>query len=93
MLMVTSAAKGKISKLVDGDELGAVFGMVSIVTALMPLLATPVYSLVYNATVGVFPGTVFVLLAVFCAIICCLAVWVSTYDIVHFHTVTKIFNG
>lgn len=74
MLMVTSAARGKISKLVNDDELGIVFGMVCVVNALMPVLATPVYSLVYNATVGVFPGTVFVLLAALCAVICCLAV-------------------
>lgn len=78
MLMVTSAARGKISKLVNDDELGIVFGMVCVVNALMPVLATPVYSLVYNATVGVFPGTVFVLLAALCAVICCLAVWLYT---------------
>ncbi|ROT70944.1 hypothetical protein C7M84_010748 [Penaeus vannamei] len=52
--------------------------MVCVVNALMPVLATPVYSLVYNATVGVFPGTVFVLLAALCAVICCLAVWLYT---------------
>ena len=40
----------------DSSEVGRVFSSLSLVSALSPFLARPLYSLVYNATLDTFPG-------------------------------------
>ena len=40
----------------DKSEVGRVFSSLSLVSALSPFLARPLYSLVYNATLDTFPG-------------------------------------
>ena len=41
----------------DKSEVGRVFSSLSLVSALVPLVSGPLYSLVYNATLGHFAGT------------------------------------
>ncbi|XP_064107395.1 lysosomal proton-coupled steroid conjugate and bile acid symporter SLC46A3-like [Macrobrachium nipponense] len=55
-LIVTRAV---ISKLVPGEEVGAIFSLLASWEATVPLVSAPVYTFVYNATVATFPGTIY----------------------------------
>lgn len=46
-----------ISKTVPLEDIGAVFALTSVVEALTPIAASPLYTFVYNATLLIFPGT------------------------------------
>lgn len=48
-----------ISKLVPGDEIGAVFSLLASWEALVPLFSGPVYTLVYSHTIDIFPGVIY----------------------------------
>ncbi|XP_069984328.1 probable peptidoglycan muropeptide transporter SLC46 isoform X2 [Penaeus vannamei] len=58
-----SCSRGALSKLAAQHEMGAVFSVIGIGEALLPLAVSPVYTAVYNSTLEVFPGTVFLVLA------------------------------
>lgn len=55
--------RGGLSKLVPKEELGAIFAVVALGEAVMPIVSGPVFTGVYNATLEVFPGTLFVITA------------------------------
>lgn len=42
---------------------GAVFALISVVEALTPIAASPIYTFVYNATLLIFPGTFYIVSA------------------------------
>ncbi|KAG0729027.1 Proton-coupled folate transporter [Chionoecetes opilio] len=71
-------SRGAISKLVTHDELGAVFSVVGVFESLAPVITSPIYTLVYNNTLDVFPGTVFLISAAVTVVICCIYTWLAT---------------
>lgn len=54
-----SCSRGALSKLVAPDELGAVFSVIGMGESLLPVLIMPLNTAIYNSTLDVFPGTVF----------------------------------
>lgn len=58
-----SCSRGALSKLVAPDELGAVFSVIGMGESLLPVLTTPLNTAIYNSTLEVFPGMVFVVQA------------------------------
>ena len=50
-----------ITKTVAPNELGQVFAFISSLESILPLVSDPVYTLVYNATLQAFPGTVYLI--------------------------------
>ncbi|XP_069691101.1 probable peptidoglycan muropeptide transporter SLC46 isoform X1 [Periplaneta americana] len=52
-----------ISKTVPGEDTGSAFALTSLVEALTPLAASPLYTFVYKGTFLIFPGTAYMLSA------------------------------
>ncbi|XP_064104314.1 lysosomal proton-coupled steroid conjugate and bile acid symporter SLC46A3-like [Macrobrachium nipponense] len=75
---VTAASRGAVSKLVDKSEVGAVFAVLGAAEAMIPIASVAVYTYVYNATIGFFPGMIFVFTAALSLVICCIYVWIMT---------------
>ena len=73
-LVVTRAL---ISKSVPPEELGAIFSVLASFEAVIPLASSPLYTCVYNASLHVFPGAVFMLSAVLFAVAGMLFVYVE----------------
>lgn len=73
-----SCSRGALSKLVAPDELGAVFSVVAILESLAPILCSVVFTPIYNLTLDVFPGTVFVISGGITLVICCIYTWLAT---------------
>ncbi|XP_047480625.1 uncharacterized protein LOC125033288 [Penaeus chinensis] len=65
------ALAGALSKLAEQQEIGAVFSVIGIGEALLPVPVSPVYTAVYNSTLEVFSGIVFLVLA-------CVSVFIAT---------------
>ncbi|XP_071543562.1 proton-coupled folate transporter-like [Panulirus ornatus] len=76
--MVSTASRSALSKLVASDELGSVYSVVGMGEALFPVLFTPFYTLIYNSTLDVFPGTIFIFTSLIILVICFIHVWILT---------------
>lgn len=74
------AARSSASKLVKNSEQGAVFAVLAIAETMIPVVASSVYTSLYNATLEVFPGAIYVFTACICLVICCINVWLLTND-------------
>lgn len=72
-------SRGAISKLVPKTDLGATFALLSVVECLVALVVPPLYTLIYNSTLDVFPGTLFLVMAGVAVIECCIHVWLLTH--------------
>ncbi|RXG53047.1 Solute carrier family 46 member 3 [Armadillidium vulgare] len=64
-----SVVRSKISKLSYSDDIGKTFSMLASWESIVPALSYPLYTLVYNTTLKVFPGAVF-FITVFFFLIC-----------------------
>ncbi|XP_042860369.1 proton-coupled folate transporter-like [Penaeus japonicus] len=73
-----TCSRGALSKLVEHDELGAVFSVIGMGESLLPVLATPLNTAIYNSTLEVFPGTVFLVEAGMSIVITVIYVWLLT---------------
>lgn len=73
-----SCSRGALSKLVAPDELGAVFSVIGMGESLLPVLTTPLNTAIYNSTLEVFPGMVFVVQAGVSVVIAVIYVWLLT---------------
>lgn len=74
--MVVVCSRAALSKLVQKNELGSVFAVMGAGEAVVPIMSSALMTLVYNATLNVFPGMVFVLTAGISVIIACIYVCV-----------------
>ncbi|MPC12320.1 Proton-coupled folate transporter [Portunus trituberculatus] len=88
-----SCSRGALSKLVAPDELGAVFSVVGILESLAPIISSLVNTPIYNVTLDVFPGTVFLISAGLTLVICCIYTWLATAFPVPPSTVSKGERG
>jgi hypothetical protein len=71
---------------------GAVFALTSVVEALTPIAASPLYTLVYNATLRVFPGTFYIVSsAIFAMDVILLRFVVACMNFVMFSLIAGIF--
>ncbi|XP_042860364.1 proton-coupled folate transporter-like [Penaeus japonicus] len=77
--MGISCSRGALSKLVVQHEMGAVFSVIGIGEALLPLAVSPAYTAIYNSTLEVFPGTVFLVLASVSVAIAVIYVWLLSH--------------
>ncbi|XP_042208942.1 solute carrier family 46 member 3-like isoform X2 [Homarus americanus] len=79
-----------ISKSVPQRELGKVFSILASWESILPLLSHPLYTLVYNATVRSFPGTMYFMTAIFLTVAALIYIWLffnrtSTSATPHIH--------
>lgn len=72
--MIITSSRSMLSKLVEPDELGAVYAVVGMGEGLLPIFFTPMYTAIYNSTLDVFPGTVFIVNSCITLIVCCIYV-------------------
>ncbi|XP_045611720.2 lysosomal proton-coupled steroid conjugate and bile acid symporter SLC46A3 [Procambarus clarkii] len=75
------SSRGALSKLVAKDELGSTFAVLALGETLIPLVSTPVYTLIYNNTLDIFPGAIFLLTSGFDIACCCIYVWMLTREV------------
>ena len=50
-----------ISQCVMGDEVGSIFALISVISAISSSLMTAAYNAIYSATIDIFPATFLVL--------------------------------
>jgi len=55
-ISINSTARSHLSKLVDTNDIGSLFGMCGIIFVALSIISKPFYSLVYKATVQTFPA-------------------------------------
>ena len=55
-----------LSKIVPDEEIGKIFSMTAGFEAAVPLMSSPLYTLVYNNTIVTFPGAVYFMTVLFC---------------------------
>ena len=61
--------RAHLSKVAPADELGAIFSLVASLEAAVPLISTPIMTLVYNSTLTTFPGAILLVsMGLYCAI-------------------------
>ncbi|XP_046995516.1 proton-coupled folate transporter-like [Schistocerca americana] len=61
----TSLIRSTMSKTVPPSEVGSVFSLTAALESVMPLVASPLYTAVYNATIASFAGAFYLMSAVF----------------------------
>ena len=61
MLCKWPIVRSLLSKITEPDELGKILTGIAVVTGAIPFLKTPAFTELYKATLGVFPGSIFVL--------------------------------
>ncbi|XP_063874723.1 lysosomal proton-coupled steroid conjugate and bile acid symporter SLC46A3-like [Scylla paramamosain] len=71
-------SRGAVSKAVAANDFGAVFAFLSLLECLVLLLGTPFYTFVYNLTLDIFPGTLYLVMAGVGVVVCCIHVWLLT---------------
>lgn len=74
--VVTS--RGTISKVVAANDLGATFAFLALLECLSVLLGTPLCTFIYNLTLDIVPGTLYLVMAGVGAVVCCIHVWLLT---------------
>ncbi|XP_045102826.1 solute carrier family 46 member 3-like [Portunus trituberculatus] len=74
--VVTS--RGAISKIVASNDLGTTFAFLALLECLAVLLGTSLYTSIYNLTLDIFPGTLYLVMAGVGAVVCCIHVWLLT---------------
>jgi PCFT/HCP family folate transporter-like MFS transporter 1/3 len=67
--------RSQCTKSVDPDETGRIFAMVALGQALVPLVANPLYALVYKASMDTFPGAYLIIVDVLLAFAFCSSVY------------------
>ena len=68
-IMTSVAVRAMLTKVGLEDDAGKIFALVSSLEASIPIVAIPALTLVYNHTLSVFPGTVFLVQAGIFAVI------------------------
>ncbi|XP_068219406.1 probable peptidoglycan muropeptide transporter SLC46 [Palaemon carinicauda] len=64
-----------LSKIVPDEEIGKVFSMTAAFEAAVPLMSSPLYTLVYNTSIKSFPGAVYLMTSLFFLFPFCTYVW------------------
>lgn len=67
-------SRGAISKAVAFNDLGGTFAFLGLLECLSVLLGMPLYTFVYNLTLDIFPGTLYILMAGVGVVVCCIHV-------------------
>ncbi|CAL4236506.1 unnamed protein product, partial [Meganyctiphanes norvegica] len=76
--MIMSSSRSALSKLVPPSEITSIFAVISALENIIPVVDNPMYTYLYNATLEIFPGTVFAVASASSAIGCFLYTWLST---------------
>ncbi|XP_069949167.1 lysosomal proton-coupled steroid conjugate and bile acid symporter SLC46A3 [Cherax quadricarinatus] len=79
--MTILSSRGALSKLVTREELGSTFAVLALGETLVPLLSAPLYTLIYNTTLDIFPGAVFIAGCCFDILYMCIFVWILTREV------------
>lgn len=75
--------RSMMSKIIPSDELGMIFSMLASWESILPLVSHPLCTLVYNATIKDFPGTVYLMSSLFVVISTGIFAWVFFTQFVH----------
>ena len=74
-----------LSKFIEPDEVGKVFSLLAIISAVGPMVGNPVFRQLYNYTLSIYPGAMFLCFAAFLFIAVCAMgfVYFKRYEIGH----------
>ncbi|CAL4119966.1 unnamed protein product [Meganyctiphanes norvegica] len=76
---VSTSTRSALTKFVPSNEIGSIYATLAIFETLLPLITEPIETFVYNASLDIFPGMIFLLGAVFYLLISCILVWLLTH--------------
>jgi MFS-type transporter involved in bile tolerance (Atg22 family) len=65
-----------LSKCIEPDEVGKVFSLLAIISALAPIAGNPVFRQLYNYTISIYPGAIFLCFAAFLFVAMCATAFV-----------------
>ncbi|KAF8569206.1 hypothetical protein P879_06427 [Paragonimus westermani] len=72
---ISSGIRSLVSKLVHGNDVGASFALISCMESLANLFGGSLFTGIYNGTIAIFPGTVFLMDSVLHAIMLGAFIW------------------
>lgn len=73
----TLAARSRISKVSSKNDIGKVFAFLTTAESFLPIVASAVVSQVFNATLDIYPGIVFIIIGSLCLISLGVFIWLS----------------
>eukprot|EP00096_Caligus_rogercresseyi_P009399 TRINITY_DN3188_c0_g1_i2.p1 TRINITY_DN3188_c0_g1~~TRINITY_DN3188_c0_g1_i2.p1 ORF type:complete len:479 (-),score=76.45 TRINITY_DN3188_c0_g1_i2:14-1450(-) len=62
-IAIMTVLRSLVTKCISSDEIGKIFAVIASFQAVVYMLASPIYSMVYKATLDIFPGLVFLVTA------------------------------
>ncbi|GFU31644.1 MFS domain-containing protein [Nephila pilipes] len=80
----TLAARSRISKVTSKNDIGKVFAFLTTAESFLPIIASAIVSQVFNATLDVYPGIVFLIIGSLCSISLGVFIWLSRLPIVDY---------
>lgn len=72
--------RSRLSKIIDDDERGKLFALLAIVEAVTPGFASVFYSMIFSASIDIYPGLVFMLAAFILIIPLLCIIFIDVYD-------------
>ena len=60
-----------LSKCIEPDEVGKVFSLLAVISAVAPMIGNPIFRQLYNFTLAIYPGAMFLILAAFLFVAVC----------------------
>jgi len=75
---VTNSTRSALTKIVPSNEIGSIYATLAIFETLLPLITEPFGTLLYNSTLDIFPGTIYLFGACIYLLISCILVWLLT---------------
>ena len=75
--VVTIGMRSKLSKIVNKDELGKVFSLVSTFETIAPTISSLIYTFIFSFSINIYPGLVFHFSALFLIIPIVSMMWIN----------------
>lgn len=79
--VITVAIRSQCTKEVDKSEIGRIFSVVALGQALVPLIANPLFGLIYKATLDSLPGAYLLCIVVMLVFVLVSSILMSIHDV------------
>ncbi|GFW26563.1 MFS domain-containing protein [Trichonephila clavipes] len=73
----TLASRSRISKVSSKNDIGKVFAFLTTAESFLPIIASALVSQVFNATLDIYPGLIFLIIGTLCAVSLGVFIWLA----------------
>ncbi|GFQ80084.1 MFS domain-containing protein [Trichonephila clavata] len=73
----TLATRSRISKVSSNDDIGKVFAFLTTAESFIPIIASAIASQVFNATLDIYPGLIFLIIGILCSLSLGVFIWLA----------------